>query len=40
VAIAWALNALMMKAVSKPETLANFYQTTRRKIPKSSHFLF
>jgi hypothetical protein len=29
--------ALMMEAVSTSETSVNFYQTTRRSIPKDSH---
>jgi hypothetical protein len=29
----------MMEAASTSETLANFYQTTRRNIPEDSHFI-
>jgi hypothetical protein len=31
------ITALMMEAVSTSETLVNFYETTRRNIPKDSH---
>jgi hypothetical protein len=29
--------ALMMEAVSTSETLANFYETTRRIVPENGH---
>jgi hypothetical protein len=34
--ILWAM-ALVMEAVSTSETSVNFYETTRRNIPKDSH---
>jgi hypothetical protein len=35
-AVFWAI-ALMMEAARTSETLANFYQTTRRYNPEDSH---
>jgi hypothetical protein len=37
-AVFWVeLIALMMEAARSPETLVNFYQTTRRYNPEDSH---
>jgi hypothetical protein len=37
VSVHFRLIALMMEAVSTPETTINFYETTRRNIPEGCH---